>query len=252
MPQPSAVAKASAKVARRAMSTSAIVAVMPRAASEVTPWLGDAAGDDAAVMVEVGIDVQRDAVIADPAPHPDADRGDLVLAAAVPATQTPTRPSRRSPVTPKRARVRIIHSSSRCTWQRTSRAAALQVEHDIGDPLAGAVIGVLAAAAAAEHREPVRVEQIVGPCAGAGGVERRVFEQPDQFAGAARRGSPRRAFHRGDRRLRRAPRRRRSAIRSAGSCLLGSIALDMVIADLLSTRPHSCRAVVAELVDAQR
>src|SRR5205814_5555262 len=44
---------------------------------------GDTAGDDAAVMVEVGSNVERDAVIADPMAHADADRGDLVVAAAL-------------------------------------------------------------------------------------------------------------------------------------------------------------------------
>ncbi len=48
------------------------------------PVLGDAAGDDAAVMVEVGIDVERHAVIGHPAPHPHPDRGDLGLAGADP------------------------------------------------------------------------------------------------------------------------------------------------------------------------
>src|SRR3954453_6842008 len=43
----------------------------------------DAAGHDAAVMAEVGIDVQRKTVIRHPAAHAHPDRGDLVLAPAL-------------------------------------------------------------------------------------------------------------------------------------------------------------------------
>src|SRR5207244_8458738 len=46
--------------------------------------LGDAAGDDPAVMGELGVEVEGDAVIAHPAAQAHADRGDLVLAAAGP------------------------------------------------------------------------------------------------------------------------------------------------------------------------
>src|SRR5579883_25360 len=43
--------------------------------------LADAARDDAAVMREIGIDIEGDAVKADPMAHADADGGDLLLAA---------------------------------------------------------------------------------------------------------------------------------------------------------------------------
>jgi hypothetical protein len=61
------------------------------------------------------------------------------------------------------------------------RSSPFQVQHRIGDPLARTVIGELAAAAGLKHRE-AGVEQIAGPAAGAGGVERRVLQQPHQFA----------------------------------------------------------------------
>ena len=60
------------------------------------------------------------------------------------------------------------------------RAAALEIEHDVGDPLAGAVIGQLPAAPAFVDRKP-RVEQVSRLGAGARGIERRMLEQPDQF-----------------------------------------------------------------------
>src|SRR5438477_5970793 len=55
----------------------------PRERGDAMPRnrLIDAAWHDAAKMVEIGIDVERDAVIGDPVAHPDADGGDLVLAA---------------------------------------------------------------------------------------------------------------------------------------------------------------------------
>ena len=62
--------------------------------------------------------------------------------------------------------------------------AALQVDHHVGDPLAGAVIGELAAAAGLEHRK-ARVVQVLRFRAGAAGVERRMLEQPHQFRRAA-------------------------------------------------------------------
>jgi hypothetical protein len=61
------------------------------------------------------------------------------------------------------------------------RRAALEIEHDIADPLAGAVIGELAAAAGAMDRES-RFDQLLRLRRGAGGVKRRMLEEPDQFA----------------------------------------------------------------------
>src|SRR5580704_19740098 len=40
---------------------------------------GNAARHDAGVIAEVGVHIERDAVIGDPAAHPDADGGDLVF-----------------------------------------------------------------------------------------------------------------------------------------------------------------------------
>ena len=65
------------------------------------------------------------------------------------------------------------------------RAPRLEVEQHVGDALAGAVVGVAAAAAARVHRQARRLEQLVGAGAGSGGIQRRVLEQPHQLAGAA-------------------------------------------------------------------
>src|SRR6056297_2014570 len=80
----------------------------------------DAAGHDAVEKREVGLDVDREAVEAHPAPHPDADRGVPSGSGGFPgrATQTPTRPSRTSPRIWKRSSVSITHASSPWTKRR--------------------------------------------------------------------------------------------------------------------------------------
>src|SRR5262249_56032142 len=60
-------------------------------------------------------------------------------------------------------------------------AAARQVEHDIGDPLAWTMIGEAPAASGLEHWEAVRRDQLGWICARAGRVEGRVLQQPDAF-----------------------------------------------------------------------
>ena len=63
--------------------------------------------------------------------------------------------------------------------------ALFEVEHHIADALAGAVIGVAAAAAGLVDREIQRIEQLGRVGAGAGGEQRRMLEQPDAFARGA-------------------------------------------------------------------
>src|ERR1700724_1082798 len=52
-----------------------------REARHAVALIGDAARHDAGEMREIGIDVERDAMQADPAPHADADGRDLVFPA---------------------------------------------------------------------------------------------------------------------------------------------------------------------------
>src|SRR3990172_98576 len=59
--------------------------------------------------------------------------------------------------------------------------AACHIEHDIADPLTGTVIGVLAAAARAVNRKAIGLEEAGRFGAGAGRVDGRVLEQPDEL-----------------------------------------------------------------------
>ena len=69
--------------------------------------------------------------------------------------------------------------------RRHRAVRAGEVQHDIGHALAGAVIGPLPAAAGGEGGEAAGIGQLLRPGGGAGGVERRVLHQPDQFGRGA-------------------------------------------------------------------
>ena len=64
-------------------------------------------------------------------------------------------------------------------------AAGLQVEHHIGHPLAGPVIGEAPAAPGAIDRKALRCQKLSPLGAGAGGIERRVLDEPDTLRGGA-------------------------------------------------------------------
>ena len=114
-----------------------------------------------------------------PAADPDADRGDLVLGdfARRRAACRGARPRRRPGPCASRPRRRTPQRLDQPAFERRHigahvRPAALEVEHDIGDPLARPVIGELPAAAGAIDRK-ARVDEVLGLGAGPGGVERR-------------------------------------------------------------------------------
>jgi hypothetical protein len=72
-----------------------------------------------------------------------------------------------------------------CDEQAEILPAAGQVQHDIGNPLAGAVIGILAAAPGLVDGKAVRGDQILIMGAGAGRIERRMLDEPDALPGGA-------------------------------------------------------------------
>jgi len=60
-----------------------------------------------------------------------------------------------------------------------------QVEHDVGNPLAGPVIGILSSPSCAVDGKAAGLQQVGLPGAGPGGIEGRVLQEPDQIAGRA-------------------------------------------------------------------
>ena len=62
--------------------------------------------------------------------------------------------------------------------------ALVEIEHEVTDALAGAVIGVAPAAAGLVDGKPLGRDQFCRVRAGACRIERRMFEQPDEFARA--------------------------------------------------------------------
>ena len=161
----------------------------------------DAARHDAGEMRKLRIDVERDAVQADPALEPDADRGDLVFAAR--ALLGPRHPHADAVLAPPGAHVEGAERADQPFLQRRHVAphvgrAALQVEHQVDHALARPVIGELPAAADLVDRE-ARIDQVGRVGAGAGGVERRVLEQPHQLGRAAVRDRGGARIHRGER-----------------------------------------------------
>ena len=76
-------------------------------------------------------------------------------------------------------------------------AASAQVEHNVPDPLAGAVISDATATPGAVDRKALLVEQLVIARARSAGVNRRVLQQPDRLRrGPADDGLDRRSMNR--------------------------------------------------------
>ena len=143
---------------------------------------GEPAGHDPLEMAEVGRDVQRDAVIGDPMAHPHADRGDLGLATfrrLDPHADPPGPPAGLDAEPGEGADHPLLEPVDVAAQVA---AAPLEVEQNVGHPLAGPMIGEATAAAGLEHREAVRIEELGRVGAGAGGIKRRVLEQPDELA----------------------------------------------------------------------
>ena len=169
---------------------------------------GNATGDDSLIMRQVRFDVDRNTVKADPASQADADGRDLVLSRCSVGERREVVPH--DPDTnPVRASVPLHvefgQGGDDPVLELGNEAAhvaapAPHVEHDVGDPLPGAVIGKLAAASDAMDGKAVGLAQIVVAGARARGVERRVLDQPDRLVGSTfgNRGGPRLHLRQGD------------------------------------------------------
>ncbi len=103
------------------------------------PVLAHPAGHDAGKVREVRLDVEADAVEAHPAAHPDADRRDLVLDART--LLRPPHPDADPVLAPLSAHVEGVQRRDQPRLQAGHvgaqvRAAAVEVEHHVGHPLA--------------------------------------------------------------------------------------------------------------------
>ena len=106
--------------------------------------------------VELRLDIDRDAVERHPAPQPDADGGDLVLKAG--ALVRPRDPDADAVLAPFAANIEGRQRPDDPFLEARDIGPhvgppPLQVEHHIGHPLAGAVIGELAATAGSRRSE---------------------------------------------------------------------------------------------------
>ena len=143
---------------------------------------GDPAGHDAGEMLKGGVEIDGDAVEGHPLPDAHPDGGDLVLppAAAIDPDADPARAALAADIEAGQGRddpfleVADIGADIR-------PVPALQVEHDIADPLAGAVIGVLAAPAGPVDREAVGGQEIGRLGAGARRIEGGMLQEPGQL-----------------------------------------------------------------------
>src|ERR1700704_6668769 len=100
-------------------------------------------------MREVAVDVERKPVQCDPALHPYADGGDLVLAAL--ALVRAAHPHADAVLAPLSCDVEGGEGADHPLLERGDiaapiPAAPLEVEHRVDDPLAGAMVGELPAA----------------------------------------------------------------------------------------------------------
>src|ERR1700730_1175063 len=175
--------------------------------------VGDAAGYDRREVRKVRFDIDGDTVERHPALEPHADRGDLVLKPF--ALVRPFDPDADAVLAPFAAHVEASKRADDPFLKAGHigadvRPPPFEIKHHIGHALTRTVIDELAAAAGLKNRKP-GVQQVSGFAASAGGIERGVFQEPDQFRRLARRDRSDALLHRcdrvriGHRRIRNAP-----------------------------------------------
>jgi hypothetical protein len=169
----------------------------------VTPCLADAAGNDPLEVAQVGLEVDAQPMEADPAAQAHADGGDLVLAQRPVGVRRPVgaghpdADAARAALPPHAELGQGVDDPVLEGADEPAHvpAAAVQVQHDVGHALPRPVIGVLPAAPRLVDREAVGVAQVLGPRGGAGGVERRVLEEPHGLPGLSARDGFRPRLH---------------------------------------------------------
>ena len=116
-----------------------------------------AAGVDQVEVAQVDVDVQRDAVVADAALDAQAERADLAGGRPrPPSIQQPGWPSRRIASTPRRGAGLDHRRLERRDERPDEQAAVAEPQDRVGDELARAVVGHLAAALDADDLDAAR------------------------------------------------------------------------------------------------
>ena len=136
----------------------------------------DAAGHDAVEMRQIGFDIDRDAVKADPFAHLYAVGRDLVLARGAVGQGRflgPLDPDADAAFANLALDVELVQRRDHPVFKALDELphvapAGGDMKHDIGHALAGAVIGVLPAAARLINWKAVRLGQVSRIGAGAG------------------------------------------------------------------------------------
>ena len=154
-------------------------------------------------MRQIRIHIQRHAVQRHPLLHANANGGDLVLVPA--ALFVPAHPNANAILAPFGAHVEGGEGTYDPFLERGDetadiRTAPPEIEHHVSDPLARPMIRQLAPAPAGMDRK-TRLDCVGRICTGAGGVERRVLQEPDEFGGRSGDDFGRADLHSGDRLL---------------------------------------------------
>ena len=144
----------------------------------------DAAGYYAVEMVKFRVHIDGNTMITDPFPQPDTDCCNLGFPAVALIN-----PDSDPAFAPPAGDVESPECPADPVFERMNTVAHIappytQIQHGVGNALSGAVIGVLSAPARLKYRKSVRFRQISGIGTGTGGVDCRMFGQPDTFAGA--------------------------------------------------------------------
>src|SRR5262249_31573109 len=124
--------------------------------------VADAAGDDAAVVAQVGVNVERDAVPTHPARDAYADRGDLRLDgvglgdpdadAAIAALAVNAEPGEGA----NEPFFQPVHEAANISW-RDGPMRMREVQHHVGNALTRPMVGPLATATGVVGRKPVGI-----------------------------------------------------------------------------------------------
>src|SRR5262249_33988888 len=149
--------------------------------------LGNSAGNDAPVVGEIAVDIERDAVERDPVFDAHPDGGDLVLAPWPPFRAADPNPDAARAPFPgdsepgKRVDDPFLKPGDESAHVGTT---AFEVEHDIGHTLPWSMIRELAAPPGGMHRQPW-LDELLRFCAGARGIKGGMFQQPDELGQGA-------------------------------------------------------------------